>query len=96
MSDAFTEEQMRDALFGGTPPSSLKTSLAPPAPKSLERPRPSKLRVTLHVTKTFEGDVEVFVHESSTLSRLVAELEAKELARKKKYKYVDVVSIQQI
>lgn len=63
---------------------------------TLERPRPSKLRVTLHVTKIFEGDVEVFVHESNTLSRLVAELEAKEGARKKKYKYIDVVSVQQI
>jgi hypothetical protein len=48
------------------------------------------------VTKIFEGDVEVFVHESNTLSRLVAELEAKEGARKKKYKYIDVVSVQQI
>lgn len=96
MSDVLTEEQMRNALFGATPPGSLKTNQAPPAPKFSERPRPTKLRVTLHVTKIFEGDVEVFVHESNTLSRLVAELEAKEAARKKKYKYIDVVSVQQI
>lgn len=96
MSDALTEEQMRDALFRDMPANSLKTNQAGQAPKASERPRPSKLRVTLHVGKVFEGDMEVFVHESSTLSRLVAELEAKDAARKKKYKYIDVVSVQQI
>lgn len=96
MSNVLTEEQMRDALFGGTPPGSLKTNQAPQAPRVLERPRPSKLRVTLYVSKIFEGDVEVFVHESNTLSRLAAELEAKNAARRKKYKYIDVFSVQQI
>jgi len=95
MSDVLTEEQMRNALFGATPPGSLKTKQAPATSKASERARPSKLRVTLHVSKIFEGDVEVFVYESGTLSRLVAEQEAKGAARKK-YKYIDVVSVQQI
>ncbi len=96
MSDVLTEEQMRDALFSGLPPSSFKPRQNPAAPKASEQPRPSKLRVTLHVTKVFEGHMDVFVYESNTLSRLVAELEAKNAARKKKYKYIDVVSVQQI
>lgn len=95
MSDALTEEQMRAALFSSIPASNLKASQSP-TEKASDRPRPSKLRVTLHVSKIFEGDMEVFVHESNTLSRLVAELEAKNAARKKKYKYIDVVSVQQI
>lgn len=96
MSDVLTEEQMRAALFSSIPAVSLKTNQAPQAPKTSERPRPTKLRVTLHVSKVFEGDLEVFVHESNTLSRLVAELEAKNAARRKKYKYIDVFSVQQI
>jgi hypothetical protein len=54
-----------------------------------------KVRVTLHVTKGFEGDVEVFI-ESSTLSTLLAEQEAKQAAKKKKFKYIEVISVTQI
>ncbi|KPB49649.1 Uncharacterized protein AC511_2055 [Pseudomonas coronafaciens pv. oryzae] len=50
--------------------------------------------MTLHVSKEFEGDVDVFVHDSSSLSKLVAEQEAKSAARKKKYRYIEVVSIE--
>ncbi|WP_189659259.1 hypothetical protein [Pseudomonas amygdali] len=107
MNDTLTEEQMRVALFGSaTSPVGQAVSRPPvaaqprsPVAKSkADKSRSSshKLRVTLHVTKEFEGDVEVFIHESSTLSTLLAEQEAKQAAKKKKFKYIDVVSVAQI
>lgn len=56
----------------------------------------SKLRVTLHVSKVYEGDIDVFVHDSSSLSKLVAEQEAKAAAKKKKYKYLELVPVESI
>lgn len=102
-----TEEQMRLALFGSaTPPAHEEASKRPivaqlslPAAKpkaAKSRPSSPKMRVTLHVTREFEGDVEVFIHESSTLSTLLAEQEAKQAAKKKKFKYIEVVSVTQI
>jgi uncharacterized protein (DUF1697 family) len=55
-----------------------------------------KLRVTLHVTKVFEGDTEILVYDANTLSTFAAEQEAKAEAKKKKYKYIEVVSIKPI
>jgi len=52
--------------------------------------------VTLHVTKDFEGDVSVFIYDANTLSTLIAEQEAKKEAKKKKFKYFDVVSVKPI
>jgi uncharacterized protein (DUF1697 family) len=49
--------------------------------------------VTLHVTREFEGAVEVLVFDANTLSTLTAEQEAKAEAKKRKYKYIDVVSV---
>lgn len=99
---------MRQALFGpaqvATQPKIHGTDSLPravqqvPAPTA-NKPRSSakalspKLRVTLHVTKEFEGTIEVFTYDANTLSTLVAEQEAKSAAKKKKFKYFDVVSI---
>lgn len=107
LKDMLTEEQMRIALFGSaTPPAHEEASKRPVAAQSplpVAKPKATKsrssspkLRVTLHVTKEFEGDVEVFIHESSTLSTLLAEQEAKQAAKKKKFKYIEVVSVSQI
>ena len=45
----------------------------------------------LHVTNGFEGDYEVVHYESSVLSALVAQMEARKKYAKK-YRYVEVVS----
>lgn len=98
---------MRIALFGSaTPPAHEETSKRPVAIQSSlpvakakaakSRSSSPKMRVTLHVTKEFEGDVEVFIHESSTLSTLLAEQEAKQAAKKRKFKYIEVISVSQI
>lgn len=107
MNDLLTEEQMRIVLFGSASPMAREATaeipiVPQPTPSAqnskVPTPRSSspRLRVTLHATKEFEGDVEVLVHESSTLSTLLAEQEAKQAAKKKKFKYFDVVSVVQI
>ncbi|MFP3926497.1 hypothetical protein [Pseudomonas sp. W5-36] len=104
MSDLLTEEEMRAALFGTPPPISVQPPVIEPAPLPVaQRPKSQqptrskgsspRLRVTLSVTKTFEGETEVFTYDASTLSSLLAEQEARAAARKKKFKYFDVVSI---
>ncbi|KAA0986305.1 hypothetical protein FQ192_24175 [Pseudomonas sp. ANT_J12] len=78
----------------------MDTTSTPPAPSSATSPKKitgyhtSKLRVTLHVSKVYDGEVEVFVHDSSSLSKLVAEQEAKAAAKKQKYKYLELVSVE--
>lgn len=107
MSNDLSEEDMRLALFG--PLSDLPPEPTPKEPEPVitwpepvsktppvQKTHSPKLRVTLHVTKEFEGEVEVFVHDANTLSTLVAELEAKNAAKKKKFKYFDVVSVKSI
>lgn len=106
MSNTLTEEEMRRALFGASDPAQPitepKAILQPPvarplAPKKASsRPTSPKLRVTLHVTREFEGEGEVFTYDASTLSTLVAEQEAKNAAKKKKFRYYEVVSINPI
>jgi len=54
------------------------------------------LRVTLRVTKIYEGPEEVFVYDANTLSSLVAEGEAKAAAKKKKFRYFQVISIEPV
>ena len=99
MSDL--EDEMRRALFGAGEPQ-LSAGVSPPAlpvtaPKrKTVKPLSPKLRVTLHATKEFEGEVDVLIHDANTLSTLTAELEAKAKAKKLKYKYVDVISIKPI
>ncbi|MCK9712296.1 hypothetical protein LT706_12260 [Pseudomonas syringae pv. syringae] len=110
MAIELSEEEMRKALFGATADPVIpkqttvrpETSAAPvpPAPASSTRRsagyRSSKLRVTLHVSKVYEGEVDIFIHESSSLSRLVAEQEAKAAAKKQKYKYLELASIEAV
>ncbi|MGV8921648.1 MAG: hypothetical protein ACOH2R_28420 [Pseudomonas sp.] len=93
---------MRQALFGTSiePDTSISENsvtaiaVAEPRPKSSSPKRMSpKLRVTLHVTRTFEGDEEVFIHDANTLSTFIAEQEAKNEAKKEKFKYFKVISI---
>jgi len=74
-----------------------------PAPKPVAaKPRPiskalsPKLRVILHVTKEYDGAVEVFSYDANTLSSFVAEQEAKAEAKKKKFKYFELVSVSPI
>lgn len=99
MSVELNEEDMRLALFG-SPKQSDPVVLAKPQPSPTSRlnskPLSLKLRVTLHVTKDFEGDVSVFIYDANTLSTLIAEQEAKKEAKKKKFKYFDVVSVKPI
>lgn len=97
---------MRLALFGpadnanktppATPKSTIVMSKTLPTRRPKARGHSSKLRVTLHVSKEFEGDVEVFSYDANTLSTIVAEQEAKSEAKKKKFKYFDVISIDRV
>ncbi|MEX5688899.1 hypothetical protein [Pseudomonas silesiensis] len=108
MAIELSEEEMRKALFGASvdpvvpKPAApvINTLLTAADPTPASRPKKttgyhaSKLRVTLHVSKVYEGDVDVFVHDSSSLSKLIAEQEAKAAAKKQKYKYLELVSIE--
>ncbi|MBA2922972.1 hypothetical protein G9Q84_08700 [Pseudomonas sp. P7] len=107
MNSELTEEEMRRALFG-TPqpeehvsapqvqehvPEVLPTKPAPPqVKKKAEKAFTPRLKVTLRVGNEFEGKMHELIHEADTLSSLLAEQEAVKAARKK-YKYVDVVSV---
>ncbi|POH41627.1 hypothetical protein C2U56_09945 [Pseudomonas fluorescens] len=108
MSSDLTEEEMRHALFGTPQPEEqVSTSLvpepveevvlakplvAPAAKKKVAKAFTPMLKVTLRVGNEFEGKMHEFIHEADTLSSLLAEQEAVKAARKK-YKYVEVVSV---
>lgn len=85
-------------------PEPIPTPKPAPAPVAKEQPAPRPkarrlspaLLVTLRVTKVFEGEETLFVHEAKTLSTFDAELEAKKAAAKEKYKYFEVVSIKRV
>lgn len=96
-----SEEEMRRALFGTSTSASAPIE-KPPTPeafkpipeKTAERKLSSpKLRVTLKVSKVFEGDEELFSYDASTLSTLLAEQEARSAARKKRFKYIELISV---
>lgn len=107
MSEKLSEEEMRLALFGPSAQSDQE-SPAMPEPKVVQTPqaasklRPTakalspKLRVTMRASKEFEGDVEIFTYDANTLSTIVAEQEAKNAAKKQKFKYFDVMSVNPI
>ncbi|MNC37148.1 hypothetical protein D3C76_715570 [compost metagenome] len=107
MTTQLSEEEMRRALFGATGSTNTSTSVGRVDTSVGSRPArgsksatfakaaSSKLRVTLHVSNVFEGDYEIVDYDTSTLSKIVAELDAKKMF-KKKYKYVTVVSVAQI
>ena len=107
MNSELTEEEMRRALFGtdepevqvSAPPvqepASEVVPIKPAAPqvkKKVAKAFTPRLRVTLRVGNEFEGKMHELIHEADTLSSLLAEQEAVRAA-KKKYKYVEVVSV---
>lgn len=108
LSADLTEEEMRRALLGMALPEHHLTAapvqepvpdvvftkpvVAPAAKKKIAKAFTPRLRVTLRVGNEFEGKMYELIHEADTLSSLQAELEAVKAARKK-YKYVDVVSV---
>ena len=108
MNSELAEEEMRRALFG-EPQSEEQVSApvieepvpevvftkpvaAPVAKKNAAKAFTPRLRVTLRVGNEFEGKMHELIHEADTLSSLLAEQEAVRAA-KKKYKYVEVVSV---
>ncbi|HFL7939380.1 TPA: hypothetical protein ACG5DM_002408 [Pseudomonas putida] len=97
MSANLSEEEMRRALFGecsDRPP--VKAGVAPSSKtKKHSSSITRKIRVTLHVSNIFEGEVTVVTFESPTLSVLAAELDAKKQFQKK-YRFVDVVAVERV
>lgn len=97
---------MRQALFGTSVPAPQVTAPPPepvpevvfvkptaPAPKNnAAKAFTPRLRVTLRVGNEFEGKTHELIHEADTLSKLQAELDAVKAARKK-FRYVEVVSV---
>ncbi|MCQ9391438.1 hypothetical protein NRB14_07500 [Pseudomonas viridiflava] len=108
MNADLTEEEMRRALFGTAEPEGQAPAApvrdpvpevvfkrpvaAPVAKKKAAKAFTPRLRVTLRVGNEFEGKTYELIHEADTLSSLLAEQEAVKAARKK-YKYVEVVSV---
>lgn len=103
MTPDLSEEEMRRALFGDAEPSPKVA--APPvqdsvpevvfvsvAKKKVAKAFTPRLQVTLRVGNEFEGKTFELIHEADTLSKLLAEQEAVKAARKK-YRYVEVVSV---
>lgn len=88
---------MRLALFGRAVRSG---QMAPPTHLGNSKPKPRssspKIKVTLSVAKIFEGEAELFIYEASTLSKITAEMDAKAAAKKKKFKYIDVVAVEKV
>nr|WP_260523795.1 hypothetical protein [Pseudomonas sp. MWU16-30316] len=99
---------MRRALFGTAQPEQLlsaapvqepvpdvvftKPVAAPAAKKKMAKAFTPRLKVTLRVGNEFGGKMYELIHEADTLSSLLAEQEAVKSARKK-YRYVEVVSV---
>lgn len=97
MNDQLSEEEMRAALFGtgdSGPREVSQRAVRSPA-KLVSSNSGSKIRVNMHVSNEFEGAYEVVSYESSNLSRLVVEMDAKKKF-KKKFRYVEVVSVERI
>lgn len=110
MTPDLTEEEMRQALFGNAEPAPQVTTdptpksvpevvfvkpAAPTAKKKMAKAFTPRLRVTLRVGNEFEGKTFELIHEADTLSKLLAEQEAVKAARKK-YRYVEVVSVKSL
>lgn len=101
MTVDLSEEEIRRALFGTSTsaPAATKKPHAPESTKPIPEKRAArrfsspKLRVTLKVSKVFEGAEEIFSHDASTLSSLLAEQEARGAAKKKRFKYIELISV---
>ncbi|MGV8917282.1 MAG: hypothetical protein ACOH2R_05715 [Pseudomonas sp.] len=97
---------MRQALFGiatpmqeDVPPAQtpipdivIEAPAKPAQKKKVAKAFTPKLRVTLRVGNEFEGEMQDMIHDADTLSTLLAEQEAVKAARKK-FRYVEVVSV---
>lgn len=109
MNEEWTEEVMRQALFGNAK-ISAPVSTAPlekiqpdvaavPVSKVAKKKAPkaftARILVTLRVSNEFEGRTLEIVHEADTLSTLLAQQEATKAA-KKKFRYVEVVSVKSV
>lgn len=107
MGTELSEDEMRRALFGSVEPAVPVSvaSRAEPAPsvvfskpavptdkKKVAKPIRPRIKVTLHVSNEYEGRMFELIHETDTLSTLLAEQQAIKAARKK-YRYVEVVSV---
>lgn len=107
MNQELTEEEMRRALFGSAevctrilPPTvqePVPEAVTLPVSKPLVKKKAAKaftprLKVTLRVGNEYEGQTLEMIHEADTLSTLLAEQEATKAARKK-YRYVEVISV---
>lgn len=108
MKSELTESQMRRALFGMPQPEEqvsapkvqeyafevmpTKPAAVPQIMKKTAKGFTPRLKVTLRVGNEFEGKMTELIHEVDTLSSLLAEQEAVKTTRKK-YKYVEVVSV---
>jgi hypothetical protein len=107
MNPDLTEEEMRRALFGNAeisapiipavakepvPEVVIVPPAKPVAKKKVAIAFTPRLKVTLRVGNEFEGETYELIHEADTLSTLLAEQEAVKAARKK-FRYVEVVSI---
>ncbi|QUN66338.1 hypothetical protein [Pseudomonas sp. JS425] len=97
MNTNSSEEEMRAALFGvGNGNPQKHTQRSPRSPANAEsKYLGAKIRVALHVRNEYEGAFEVVSYESSSLSWLVVEMDARK-KYKKKYKYTEVVSVERI
>ncbi len=99
MNTGLTEQEMRNALgLEPTVQDVLKEPDQIPVPAPAATPKPKKrvlpgLRVTLRVTREFEGEEVLFIHDASTLSRFDAEQSARKLATQEKYRFFELVSI---
>ena len=104
MSTGFTEDEMRRALGLDTPTPAAAPQPGPelppaaPAPVTTAERAPVKrrgpvLRVTMNVSKEYDGEVTQFIHDSKSLSRFDAEQEAKKALAKAKFKYYELASI---
>lgn len=108
MNQELTEEDMRRALFGDpiTPPPQAQSiekeivpdtvAISPLRPPSKKKKAAKaftpRLRVTLRAGNEFEGETFELTHDADTLSTLLAGQEATKAARKK-YRYVEVISV---
>ena len=104
-----TEEEMRRALFGAAqapapthvhipdPMEAIPDVVIVPTAsvarkRKVDKAFTPRLRVTLRVGNAFEGETQELVHQADTLSTLLAEQDAVKAARKK-FRYVEVVSV---
>ncbi|MCT8951142.1 hypothetical protein MN546_01545 [Pseudomonas lundensis] len=104
MSTGFTEDEMRRALGLDTPTPAPAPQPEPELPPAAPAPvkaadrapvkrRGPVLRVTMNVSKEYDGEVTQFIHDSKSLSRFDAEQEAKKALAKAKFKYYELASI---